>query len=108
MAEQLAASQEGFSYVQLADLVNHQVYRQMLALTSPTSGGRSVGIVRSRTQVTEFWSQCGRLTCIWVLKRSSFHYVRHYKPTVKLVSFLNTDKYRYTCTRISIVLNVCY
>jgi hypothetical protein len=28
--------------------------RKMLALTSPTSGGRSVGIVRSRTQATEF------------------------------------------------------
>jgi hypothetical protein len=27
---------------------------QTLALTSPTSGGRSVGIVRSRTQATEF------------------------------------------------------
>jgi hypothetical protein len=27
---------------------------QKLALTSPTSGGRSVGIVRSRTQATEF------------------------------------------------------
>jgi hypothetical protein len=26
-----------------------------LALTSPTSGGRSVGIVRSRTQATEFF-----------------------------------------------------
>jgi hypothetical protein len=29
-------------------------YPQKLALTSPTSGGRSVGIVRSRTKVTEF------------------------------------------------------
>jgi hypothetical protein len=28
-----------------------------LALTSPTSGGRSVGIVRSRTQATEFISR---------------------------------------------------
>jgi hypothetical protein len=27
---------------------------QKLALTSPTSGGRSIGIVRSRTQATEF------------------------------------------------------
>jgi hypothetical protein len=27
--------------------------RKMLAITSPTSGGRSVGIARSRTQVTE-------------------------------------------------------
>jgi hypothetical protein len=32
------------------------LYPQKLALTSPTSGGRSVGIVRSRTQATEFSS----------------------------------------------------
>jgi hypothetical protein len=30
------------------------LYPQKLALTSPTSGRRSVGIVRSRTQTTEF------------------------------------------------------
>jgi hypothetical protein len=30
------------------------MYPQKLALTSPTSGGRSVGIVRSRTKATEF------------------------------------------------------
>jgi hypothetical protein len=30
------------------------LYPQKLALTSPTRGGRSVGIVRSRTQATEF------------------------------------------------------
>jgi hypothetical protein len=30
------------------------LYPQKLALTSPTSGGRSVGIVRSRIQATEF------------------------------------------------------
>jgi hypothetical protein len=30
------------------------LYPQKLALTSPTSGGRSVDIVRSRTQATEF------------------------------------------------------
>jgi hypothetical protein len=30
------------------------LYPQTLALISPTSGGRSVGIVNSRTQVTEF------------------------------------------------------
>jgi hypothetical protein len=29
------------------------IYPQKLALTSPKSGGRSVGIVRSRIQVTE-------------------------------------------------------
>jgi hypothetical protein len=31
------------------------LYPQKLALTSSTSGGRSVGIVRSRTQTTEFY-----------------------------------------------------
>jgi hypothetical protein len=30
------------------------LYPQKLVITSPTSGGRSVGIVRSRTQTTEF------------------------------------------------------
>jgi hypothetical protein len=30
------------------------LYPLKLALTSPTSGGRSVGIVRLRTQATEF------------------------------------------------------
>jgi hypothetical protein len=31
------------------------LYPQKLALTSPTSGGRSVGIVRSRTKATEYF-----------------------------------------------------
>jgi hypothetical protein len=31
------------------------LYPQKLALTSPICGGRSVGIVRSRTQATEFY-----------------------------------------------------
>jgi hypothetical protein len=30
------------------------LYHQKLVLTSPASGGRSVGIVRSRIQATEF------------------------------------------------------
>jgi hypothetical protein len=30
------------------------LYLQKLALTSPTGGGRSVSIVRSRTKATEF------------------------------------------------------
>jgi hypothetical protein len=33
---------------------NNNHYPQKLALTSPTSGGRMVGIVRTRTQATEF------------------------------------------------------
>jgi hypothetical protein len=34
------------------------LYPQKLALTSPTNGCRSVGIVRSRTQAMEFISHC--------------------------------------------------
>jgi hypothetical protein len=34
---------------------DHVVYPQKLAITSPTSGGRSVGIVRSLTQIMEFF-----------------------------------------------------
>ena len=34
------------------------LYPQKLALTSPTGGGRSVGIVRSRTKATEFSLVC--------------------------------------------------
>jgi hypothetical protein len=33
----------------------HALYPQKLALSSQTSGGRSVGIVRSRTQATGFF-----------------------------------------------------
>jgi hypothetical protein len=35
--------------------IRHALYPQTLAVTSPTSGGRSVGIVRSRTQTMEFF-----------------------------------------------------
>jgi hypothetical protein len=34
------------------------VYQENLALTSSTSGGRSVGILRSRTKATEFVCWC--------------------------------------------------
>ena len=36
------------------------LYPQKLALTSPTGGGRSVGIVRLRTKATEFFYTYGR------------------------------------------------
>jgi hypothetical protein len=39
------------------------LYKQKLALTSPTSGSRSVRTVRSQTQATEFGFQLGIL-CI--------------------------------------------
>jgi hypothetical protein len=47
------------------------LYPQKLAITSPTSGGRSVGIVRSRTQTIEFFFfggqqlRCAAASCEW-------------------------------------------
>jgi hypothetical protein len=41
-----------FAYSEVRRAATHP-YPQKLALTSPTSGGRSVGIFRSRTQATE-------------------------------------------------------
>jgi len=46
------------------------LYPQKLALTSPTGGGRSVGIVRSRNKATEF---CFSLAL--VVFNPSLHYV---------------------------------
>ena len=44
------------------------LYPQKLALTSPTGGGRSVGIVRSRTKATEFsLALCSRVRASWVI-----------------------------------------
>jgi len=40
------------------------LYPQKLALTSPTGGGRSVGIVRVRTKATEFLPKCMEATSI--------------------------------------------
>jgi hypothetical protein len=50
------------------------LYPQKLALTSPTSGGRSVGIVRSCTQATEIFYNA--LFCVSVCSQScpvNFH-----------------------------------
>jgi hypothetical protein len=58
-------------------------YRQKLTLTSPTSGGRSVGIVRSRTQATEF----GLL------------YISYIIPIMQAVRFSESLVYIYYCVR---------
>jgi len=44
------------------------LYPQKLALTSPTGGGRSVGIVRSRTKATELWSTVG-FVCLFLVRQ---------------------------------------
>jgi hypothetical protein len=43
-----------------ADHVAPSIRKKKLAITSPTIGGHSVGIVRSRTQTTEFSFLCSK------------------------------------------------
>jgi hypothetical protein len=48
------------------------LYPQKLVVTSPTSGGRSVGIVRSWTKVTEFFTWiCNSMFIYYLLKEFS-------------------------------------
>jgi hypothetical protein len=49
-----SSSLENLDYGLRGSAMLTPLYQQKLALTSSTSGGRSVGIVRSRTQATEF------------------------------------------------------
>jgi len=51
------------------------LYPQNLALTSPTGGGRSVGIVRVRTKATEFSFSLGMYSAsMKVIPRSCLTY----------------------------------
>jgi len=43
------------------------LYPQKLALTSPTGGGRSVGIVRVRTKATEFVLFCLYINIYYII-----------------------------------------
>jgi len=57
------------------------LYPQKLALTSPTGGGRSVGIVRVRTKATEFVCLVGSTIEIFACalyskkKKTSYNYI---------------------------------
>jgi hypothetical protein len=51
-------------------------YGSKLALTSPTSGGRSVGIVRSQTQVTELVFCLFFFICNMKLGRIQLNFVK--------------------------------
>jgi hypothetical protein len=64
------------------------LYPQKLALTSPTSGCRSVGIVRSRTQATEFSFFLGgsASSCLSYISYSKDAYLKSH--TIRLSSIL--------------------
>jgi hypothetical protein len=57
------------------------LYPQKLALTSPTGGGRSVGIVRSRTKAMEFME----ITGIEILQQQSHFITMNKKPTRRTI-----------------------
>ena len=56
-------------WIRCADHVT-PLYPQKLALTSPTGGGRSVGIVRSRNKATEFVYSSLSLHCTFTIYTS--------------------------------------
>ena len=58
------------------------LYPQKLALTSPTGGGRSVGIVRSRTKATEF-----SLVLVSVLPDAGYVYQLKHAGVTFIVSY---------------------
>jgi hypothetical protein len=82
------------------------LYPQMLALTSPTSGVRSVGIVRSRTQATEFVRTlrnkhrlCWQKACSSELKqveRIETYRIRRLKSLFLTWSLSELNLWRYT------------
>jgi hypothetical protein len=66
-----------------ADHATPSIRKEKLALKSPTIGGRSVGIVRSRTKATEF-----SLTMLQVIRITTFRIeVRIVTDRVKLPGF---------------------
>jgi hypothetical protein len=87
------------------------LYPQKLALTSPTSGCRSVGIVRSRTQATELWWIRGNqslttlcLLCEGPVRRTFRQYtILHmllallYSPALRAVRLLYEPGYVMPC-----------
>jgi hypothetical protein len=62
------------------------LYPQTLALTSPTNGGLSVGIVRSRSQGTEFVLFCFVLLCMYVSNHDIYVYISIYTHTYEYVT----------------------
>ena len=62
------------------------LYPQKLALTSPIGGGRSVGIVRSRTKATEF-SFLGGYTQRWKVKEGGWQQAGSFEHTGEEISW---------------------
>ena len=75
------------------------LYPQKLALTSPTGGGRSVGIVRVRTKATEFSFVC------FVLPPFSRH--KHYYLSTRLHSNVSLKMVFFIVTAVTTLHLTC-
>jgi hypothetical protein len=81
------------------------LYPQKLALTPSTSGGRSVGVVRSRTQVTEFMESTGNAASRSSIAACIFVAAGLASPSRYLVPFgRHTQIYRQLGHLISLLL----
>jgi hypothetical protein len=75
------------------------LFPQKLAITSPTSGGRLVGIVRSRTQTMEFSFSFSFLVCT-DSSTTPGNYGYHYVMFTIVLLWRNTGKCCYMCVLI--------
>jgi hypothetical protein len=62
------------------------LYPQKLALTTPTGGGRSVGIVRSRTKATEF------SLVLDILSEENCQFLQYYRRLFQLPELFKTKE----------------
>jgi hypothetical protein len=62
------------------------LYQQKLALSSPTNGGRSVGIVRFRTKIHSLFLCCQAFDVHNTLSQYS-HFTIHIHPTITRCEF---------------------
>jgi hypothetical protein len=106
----------------MALTTQHPMFAKKVGTTSPTSGGRSVGIVRSRTKALEFslvicvfliadektdWLQAFPklnllLTSLWM----QFQFVGIIPKYVNFVTFLRTVSYTYVMIFAGVLIRV--
>ena len=82
------------------------LYPQKLALTSPTGGGRSVGIVRSRTKATEFSLEFFTSSYIYTFLNLNINY--HLVNIIPLVPLMNKTNFFHIFHYFGLSALVCF
>jgi hypothetical protein len=82
------------------------LYPRKLALTSPTSGDRSVGIVLLRTKATELLLLLVLVHIgIWIYQEFYLH--MNVSTYLRVMQYSATQKFEMVCIQNSYVLNIC-